>query len=224
MARHSIGELVEQQARRWQKAHEDAIQKAPKPSVAMSRLPYSGATELATKLGAKLDYGIFGREIVDQISAEEGVSKSLVAGLDEHVETRIERHILDGFRHRNFTESDYLRDAVRIVSTLGLRGHTIVLGRGGACILPEENTLRVLVVAPEAWRLERVAKAHGVSADEAAERLAHEDKGRAEFWKQHFGVDHTDPRLYDVVVNTGTLTIDGAADLVEAAFNQRFPS
>lgn len=224
MARDSIGELVERQARRWQKAHEDAIQKAPKPSVALSRLPYSGATEIAKKLGIRLDYGVFGREIVDQISSEEGVSKGLVAGLDEHVETTIERHILDGFRHRNFTESDYLRDAVRIVSTLGLRGNTIVLGRGGACILPVENTLRVLVVAPEEWRRDRLAEIHSISADEASTRLAHEDRGRAGFWKQNFGVDHTDPGLYDLVVNTGTLTIDGAVNLLEAAFKQRFPS
>lgn len=224
MARHSIGELVEVQARRWQKAHEDSVQKAPKPSIAVSRLPFSGATELAQKLGIRLDYGVFGREIVDEISAEEGVSKSLVAGLDEHVETKIERHILDGFRHRKFTESDYLRDAVRIVSTLGLRGHTIVLGRGGVCILPEENTLRVLVVASEEWRRERLAKIEGVSADEAADRLKHADNGRAEFWKQNFGVDHTDPRLYDVVVNAGSLSIDGAVELVEAAFKQRFSS
>lgn len=223
MARHSIGELVEQQSRRWQKAREDAAPKAPKPSIALSRMPYSGATELADKLGARLDYGIFGREIVDQIASEEGVSKTLVSGLDEHVETRIERHILDGFRHRNFTESDYLRDAVRIVSTLGLRGRTIVLGRGGACILPADNTLRVLVVAPEEWRRERLARIHGISADEATERLSHEDKGRAEFWKQHFGVDNTDPRIYDVVVNTGTLTIDGAVGITAAAFNARFP-
>jgi len=224
MARDSIGELVERQARRWQKAHEDKIQKAPKPSVALSRLPYSGATELAKKLGIRLDYGVFGREIVDQISTEEGVSKSLVADLDEHVETAIERHILDGFRHRNFTESDYLRDAVRIVSTLGLRGRTIVLGRGGVCILPAENTLRVLVVAPDEWRRARLAKIHSISADDAAKRLEHEDKGRNEFWRQNFGVDHTDSALYDMVVNTGTLSIDGAVDLVEAAFKQRFPS
>ncbi len=224
MASYSIGELVEQQGRRWQKAHAEKTQKAPKPCIAVSRLPFSGATELAQKLGIRLDYGLFGQEIVDQIAAEEGVSKSLVAGLDEHVESAIERHILDGFRRRSFTESDYLRDASRIVSTLGIRGHTIVLGRGGACILPEDNTLRVLVVAPEQWRCDRLAKIHKLSADEAAERLKRDDVGRAEFWKHHFGVDQTNPLLYDVVVNTGTLTIDGGVDLVAAAFQRRFPT
>lgn len=223
MASHSIDVLVEQQARRWAKAHEDAVQKAPKPCIAVSRLPFSGATELAQKLGIRLDYGLFGREMVDQIAAEEGVNKGLVAGLDEHVESRIERHILDGFRRRNFTESDYLRDATRIVGTLGMRGHTIVLGRGGAVILPADNTLRVLVVAPVEWRRERLARIQKLSEKEAAERLEHDDAGRNEFWKHNFGVDHTDPQLYDVVVNTATLTIDGATDLVEAAFKQRFP-
>lgn len=223
MARNSIGELVEQQARRWEKAHQ-ASAKTAKPCIALSRLPYSGATEIAQKLSIRLDYGLFGREIVDQIASEEGVSKGLVAGLDEHAESAIERHILDGFRRRNFTESDYLRDAVRIVSTLGIRGHTIVLGRGGASILPAENTLRALVVAPVEWRRARFKEVHGVSDADAAERLEREDIGRAEFWKQSFNVDHTDPSLYDVVVNAESLTLDGATELIEAAFRQRFPS
>lgn len=223
MARHSIGQLVEQQARRWEKAHQGGT-KTPKPCIALSRLPYSGATELAEKLAIRLDYGLFGREIVDEIAKEEGVNKGLVAGLDEHAEGAIERHVLDGFRRRNFTESDYLRDAVRIVSTLGLRGHTIVLGRGGASILPAENTLRALVVASTEWRRARFIKVHNVSEAEATERLEREDVGRREFWKQSFDVDHTDPTLYDVVVNVETLTTEGAADIVEAAFRRRFPS
>jgi len=223
MARNSLNQLVEQQARRWQRAREGSRAKAPKPTIAISRLPFSGASELAQRLAVRLDYGIFGREIVDEIAAEEGINKSLVEGLDEHVESAIERHVLDGFRQRNFTESDYLRDAVRIVSTLGMRGSTIVLGRGAVCILPADNTLRVLVVAPTEWRRERMARIEKLSPDEVAERLEREDLNRAEFWKHHFGVAHTDPSLYDLVVNSGTLTIDGAAYLVEGAFKQRFP-
>ena len=78
-------------------------------------------------------------------------------------------------------------------------------------------------MAPSEWRQARLAKIHGVDSKEAAERLEREDEGRAEFWKRHFGVEHTDPMLYDVVVNTATLTIEGATDLVEAAFKKRFP-
>jgi cytidylate kinase len=222
MSSHSIGQLVESQARRWEKAKLDAQRKEPAPSVAISRLPYSGATEIAEKLALRLEYGLFGREIVDQIASEEGISRNLVSGLDEHVENAIERHILDGFRHRKFSEEDYLRDTVRIVTTLGLRGHTVIVGRGSACILPAERTLRVLVVAPREWRLARLQQIHELGEAEAEERLTHEDAGRVEFWKRSFQVDVTDAGLYDVVVNAGTLSIDGATDLVEAAFKHRF--
>jgi cytidylate kinase len=179
---------------------------------------------MAQKLAIRLDYGLFGREIVDQISAEEGVSKRLVADLDEHVENAIERHVIDNFRRQNFTESDYLRDAMRIVSTLGMRGRTIVLGRGSACILPAATTLRVLVVAPTEWRRDRLARIRGVSAEEAEKTLAREDAGRAAFWKHNFNVDHSDPVLYDVVMNSAMLGIDGVVDLVAQAFRLRFPS
>lgn len=222
MASQNISQLVDEQARRWAKAHQDAQKAPPQPSVAVSRLPFSGAADIAQKLGARLDFGVFGREIVDKISSEEGVSKSLVQGLDEHVESAIERHVLDGFRYRKFTESDYLRDAVRVISTLGMRGRTIVLGRGGISILPPEHTLRVLVVAPTDWRRARLAQTYPASDEEIAARLEREDKERTEFWKQSFDVDFTDPGLYDLTVNSATLTIDGAVDLIASAFRQRF--
>ncbi|MBM4266773.1 MAG: cytidylate kinase-like family protein [Deltaproteobacteria bacterium] len=224
MASHSVNQIVEEQARRWERVNQGAAKRPAKPCVAVSRLPYSGATELAQKLAIRLDYGVFGREIVDEIAKSEGIGKDLVAGLDEHVETAIDRHVLDGFRHRRFNETDYLRETVRIVTTLGMRGQTVIIGRGSASILPAESTLRVMVVSPFEARRDRFAKIRAVRADEATERLRREDEGRREFWKHNFSVEHVDPGMYDLAVNTTTLTIDGAVDLVEAAFRRRFPS
>ena len=172
MAVHKLDELIDQQVRRWQAARAEAGGGAKGTSVAVSRLPFSGAGEIAHLLGARLGYGVFGREIVDQIAEEEGISKTLVAGLDEHVESAIERHVVDGFSRRKFTESDYLRDAVRIVSTLGMRGHTVVVGRGAASVLPVADTLRVLIVAPKEARQKRLAESDGLSLDAAGERMS----------------------------------------------------
>ena len=126
MTPHNIEVLIDRQMRRWDLQQVSEVTSLRPPCMALSRLPHSGAAEIGQRVAERLDYGFFGREIVDEIASEEGVNAGIVAGVDEHVESAIERHVLDGFRHRKFTETDYLRDAVRIVSTLGMRGRTIV--------------------------------------------------------------------------------------------------
>ena len=221
MASHSIQHLVELQGRRWAQSQPLGV-KRYRPCVALSRLPYSGAHDVGSRVAARLDYGFFAREIVDEIAKEEGVQRDLVAGLDEHVENAIERHLIDGFRHRRFNESDYVRGVSRAVSTLAHRGAAVILGRGAACIVPPEQALRVFVVAPVEWRRTRLAEIRKVSAEEAAKRLGVEDQERAEFHRRSFHFQQDDPTNYDLVVNTATLGIGPAASIIVEALHRRF--
>ena len=213
MRRGSLEELVERQVRRWEMRQRVS---APPPSlscVALSRLPHSGAAELAQTVAEKLDYGFFGIEIVDRIARERGIDRALVAELDERVRSTIDRYVLDSFRQRRFTESEYLRSVVRTVVTIGERGMAVILGRGAPFVLGPDKALRVLVVAPVERRVEKLAKRQGLSAAEATRRLESEDQQRCDFVAQ-FGVDPDDPALYDLVVNTDSLGHDAAATLV----------
>ena len=90
----------------------------------------------------------------------------------------------------------------------------MILGRGSCYVLTPERTLRVLVVAPRAYRIERLARTVGVSPEEADNRLNKEDAERREFIGHHFGLDPDTSTLYDLVVNTGTLGLDAASALV----------
>ncbi len=214
---------MDRQARRWEVERRASVPLPRSPCVALSRLPASGGAEVGRRVADWLDYGFFGREIVDQIAREQGVQRQLVAGLDEHVRGVIERYVADAFRSRPYTENDYLRHVVRTMATLGQRGMAVILGRGCAFCLPPEQALRVLVVAPASVRAERLARERGLSPEQAAERLAEEDRDHYEFLQRDFGVDYRDPALYDLVVNTATLGIDGAAALVVEALRRRFP-
>lgn len=221
MASHSIQHLVELQGRRWEQSQPHGVKRF-KPCVVLSRLPYSGAHDVGGRVATRLDYGFFAREIVDEIAKEEGVQRDLVAGLDEHVENAIERHVIDGFRHKKFSESDYVRAVSRVVSTLSHRGAAVILGRGAACIVDPAQALRVLVVAPVEWRRARLAEIRKVSPEEAAKRLALEDQERAEFHRRSFQFQQDDPTNYDLVVNTATLGLGPAASIIVETLHRRF--
>jgi cytidylate kinase len=219
----SLEELVDRQARRWEVERRSAVSLPRLPCVALSRLPGSGGTELGLRLADRLNYGFFGVEIVDQSVRERGIQRRLVAGVDEHVRSVIDRHVVDAFRAGAFTESEYLRHVVRAIATLSERGMAVIVGRGAPFIIPPERALRVLAVAPTLARIERRAKSRGLSREQAAKLIEQEDADRRYFLRHHFGVRPEDPTRYDLVVNTGTLGMDAATALVLDALRHRFP-
>jgi cytidylate kinase len=99
----------------------------------------------------------------------------------------------------------------------------VLLGRGSPFILAEERTLRVLVVAPRPWRIQRRIEETGSSEAEATEQIERDDESRQRFLRTDFKVEPDDPRLYDLVVNTASLGIEGAAELIVQGLRLRFP-
>jgi cytidylate kinase len=218
----SLDELVQRQFRSWERNRRSRGAEPPRPCVALSRLPGAGAAELGQRLAERLGYAFFGIEIVDHIARQTGLRHELVAGVDEHVRNAIERYVVDAFRAERFTESDYLALVVRTIASLGERGAAVILGRGSPFILPPERALRLLVVAPRAQRVERIAKQEGLARAQAETRLAALDSERREFLLHHFRREPDAPEHYDLSLNLGTLSMEAALDLAEAALRARF--
>jgi cytidylate kinase len=218
----TLEELVQRQFQGWERNRRSRGVEAPLPCVALSRLPGAGAAELGQRLAERLGYAFFGIEIVDRIARETGLRHELVAGVDEHVRNAIDRYLVDAFRPERFTESDYLRHVVSTVASLGERGAAVILGRGSTFILPPERALRVLVTAPRALRLERIAKREGLSREAAEARLTALDAERRGFLLHHFRRDPDAFERYDLGLNLGTFSPDAALDLIEAALRARF--
>ena len=218
----SVEAMVSEQVARW---HRDQVAKssAPGACVAFSQLPGSGAAELGRRVAERLGYGFFDREIVESIARDSGAQMRLVGELDEHVRSVIDRYIVDVFRGRGFAEDDYLRGVAQVFATLAKCGRAVMLGRGVTAILTPRQALRVLVVAPREVRIERIAREQRLELGAATERLDQEEAARSGFIRHHFGVRQDDPALYELVVNTATLSLDLATELVIVALRGQFP-
>jgi cytidylate kinase len=215
--------LAERQAARWSAEEAARAEKAYAPAVALSRLPGAGGEEIGRLLAEKLDYGLFDRELLDQVAKELHVDHWVLRGLDERVRTGIERSISELAGRTSVLEDQYLRAVTRAIATVGRRGRVVVVGRGAPFILTSDEALRVLVVAPRAERVKRYARVKAIPAAESEAALDQAERDRAAFARRQFGVEHTDPTLYDLSVNTGTLGFEHAVDLVVQALRARFP-
>jgi hypothetical protein len=54
----------------------------------------------------------------------------------------------------------------------------------------------------------------GIDADEARRMLEKIDEERRKWGQRLYGIDTSDPRLYDLVINVKQLTVDDAADII----------
>jgi len=215
-----IHALVGHQISRWEAAGRPVW--VP-PCIAIASLPGAGGEELGRIVADRLGYGLFDREIVDEVARRRGVSEELLRGLDGRMRTLIDRYVSDFRRTRSIAETEFVNEVIRTVTTIGQRGLAVIVGRGSAFILDPHVALRVGVVAPVAVRVERFAKQKGMERRQAESVLHQEDERRAQYIRHAFHARIDDPLHYDLMLNTGAMDLDAAASLVVETLHIRFP-
>jgi len=227
----SLEHLIEQQIGRWEMTRRRRMQQERPGRGKMGRLyfgPYlqisrdkgAGGHQVADLVGQKLGWQVFDRQIVDAVSARTQMRQQLVENLDEKTRGGLEdflRQVLT----REIGSTDYMVHLRQVLLTLGQQGDVVIVGRGSEYILPAQFGLRVRMVAPFEVRAERIARADGLTLDAAQALVARVDQERKDFIHGQFQKDAYDPLNYDLVVNTGALTVERTAEIVLAALTQK---
>jgi cytidylate kinase len=105
----------------------------------------------------------------------------------------------------------YLNAVESLLHELAERGDVIIVGCGAQVVLRNfPGAIHVQVVAPMELRLERLMSQDRIPEDAALNRLLASDKRRATYLKENYGVNWLDPSLYDILINTKTITPERA--------------
>jgi cytidylate kinase len=93
---------------------------------------------------------------------------------------------------------------------------TVIVGRGAAQKLKgTTGVLAVFLHAPEAWRVSRVQDVYAFADRRAAQQMVRDsDRARARFIQTLGPVGWTDARGYDLALDTSTVTIERAVNLI----------
>ncbi len=220
MAAKPLSELFERQASRWSIEGRAGMPRLRGAVVSISPLPYAGGDDVAARVAAWLDYGLFGLETLRKIAKDPGLRTQLSADLDPTLLQAIETRVQQLFGALGQAE---LRELASVLATLGERGMAVVVARGALSILPRERTLRVLIVAPLADRVQRAIASTGDTREAALRRVEQEDADRLAFLRDRLGLSGDDPVFYDLVLNTQELSTDASAALIVEALRRRFP-
>lgn len=205
-------------------------------AVTISRQYGSGGGEIGARLARRLNWHLIDHEIVARVAGEMGISEHQAEERDEYVKSLIDR-IVSRFvstvpagaspavqvaPEDRFDETRYQKALRRVVETAADNGHVVIVGRASQVILAKRReVLHVRVVAPEPARRAYTALRETLDEQRARARVQQKDSERARYMHTVYHHDADELMLYDLVINTGVLSLDHAVGLILLALEDK---
>ncbi|UCD82808.1 MAG: cytidylate kinase-like family protein [Desulfobacterales bacterium] len=215
----SIKQFVRDQVKKWERMYSQADRQAQPhlPSITLSMEPGSGGSILAQQIADRLDFDLFNREIVEEIAKSAEIRETVIETLEKDRLSGIEDFIASLVKDYYIHPDLYLEHLFKVISTIAEHGRALIVGRGANFILPASDIFAVRVIAPLEIRIRNVALGYNVSAEEAKRRVIQRESRRKAFVRHSFNAEISDPIHYNMVVNTGKMSMAAAVEAVIAA-------
>lgn len=193
--------------------------------IAVTRTCGSGATSISRLLAQRYGIHMYDRNLLRLASEDSGINEALFAKADENVKKsllyKVSRKIYKGElippESDDFTSNDNLFNyQAKILKELANEESYICIGRAADYILKDyKNVIRIFIYAPFEKCVEKEITRLGLSEKEAIKHVRDTDKYRSDYYKYHTGRVWKDPYNYDLCLNTGELTYEQCASLIE---------
>jgi cytidylate kinase len=172
----------------------------------------AGGSVIGMALPERLGYRYVDQEMISQAARRYGCLEERLTQLDETKPSFFERFDVET-RH-------YITVLQSAVLDMAELDNAVIMGRSGQVLLQGvAHVLRVFVRAPFDVRVRRVMKKMAdqgevVDARAAAALVRRTDQEKSGRMRYLFDVNWSDPTLYDVVINTETLSFEAGADVI----------
>jgi cytidylate kinase len=220
--RRSIEQLVDDQVKKWSfDRKEPTVESRSIKMITVSRDPGSGGKIIAKGIAECLHFDLFHQEVIHEMAQSAKVSSRVLESLDEKGLSMLDDWISAVVHKGHLWPDEYLQHLLKVIGTIGKHGNAVLVGRGANFVLPNESTFRLRVIAPQDFRAQKVAEEFDITIKDAKRRILKTESDRRAFIRKYFHADIEDPKLYDLVINTGNLSIEEAIDGVCHILNRR---
>ena len=178
--------------------------------VTMSRQLGSLGTEITSALAERLSLKVVDKESVEATLVGMGMPEARVEQYDERK---------PGFWQLFSAEKDrYLHFVKTAVYRFARENDCIIVGRGGQALFHgTPGVLKARVIAPLDVRVKRVMAKLSVTEERARQVIQRNDTERAGYHRFFFNVAWDSHDLYDVTLNTETLSVDESVSILSQA-------
>jgi len=200
--------------------------------ITITRQYGAGGSAVAKLVAAALDWTLIDNQFVEDVAKRAGLPVAAVAAREERAPSLMERLVraLATASPETFVpaaaegdESDeetLVQMAERVIAEAAAHGRAVMVGRGAQAVLARSSArdaLHAYIVAPREVRLREVMAREGLGEQDSAHLLDTTDAARDRYVERNYGLQRQDPSRYHLVLNTGFLGHDGAADLIVSA-------
>lgn len=198
--------------------------------ITISRQFGAGGSEVARLVAGALGWHVVDNEIVDRVAHRAGLTPDAVAEQDERAPGFVERLARALAASSQEFAVPEIGVAVRpaepslvhltemVVKEIAAEGRAVLVGRAAPAVLGREaGVLHVRLVASREYRIAAVMQSEHLDRRAAERMMDSTDTERARYHREHYGRDWDDPVHYHLLLNTGLLGIEAAADLIVAA-------
>jgi cytidylate kinase len=178
--------------------------------VTVSRQAGSLGDEIAAAVAEKLSYNYVDKAKIGNAMENQGLPVSDFERFDGRKPS-----IWQSFTHQKKKFIHLLRATLY---DFARSGNVVIIGRGGQALLKDiAGTLHVRIVAPFETRIQRLMDQEGYDKKKSEQHVILNDHDSAGFIRSFFDIEWDDENMYDLVLNTRTMSVGAAASLIHAA-------
>lgn len=194
----------------------------PTPFITIARQAGSGAWTLAQRLAQRLNetnpgdrpWAAYDRELVQTIASDLKLSASLIEAVDQTNHNWLTT-LVDGLTFHGPTELKIFNRMAATIYGLAQAGRSIIVGRGGVFItrnLP--GGIHVYLIAPEEYRVQRMAQQWHVSPNEALRRIREIELARQSFYRHYFPRHPLTLDVFTITINVASVPEERLVDML----------
>ena len=193
----------------------------------------AGGSELAKALGHRLGWRVLDRDLIVRVAERLRMDPRAVEAVDEHPPHYLARiaaalHVAPPeapifVETADLLSPDAVAEAATAVVLEAVREPpVIVVGHAGQCLLRDrERALHLRLIAPIERRAARLCARGACEPSSVVAAIRRMDDARHAYIRRYHQSDWRDPMLYGLQLNTGSVSIAEAAEVVIAVVRAR---
>ncbi len=181
--------------------------------ITISREYGSGGRYIGKLVSEKLGIKLYDKEFVEEIAKSTGLSAEYIKDNEQ------KRTVLDNLNngyYAGLTNADelFIKES-ELIKDVAEKESCIIVGRCADFILKDkENVIRIFINNSMENKIKRATKFYGMSEEHAAKEISRINKLRANHYKYYTENNWKDPSNYDVCINSDSIGIDNAVELI----------
>ena len=198
--------------------------------ITISRELGSKGSQIADLLCEKLGYCRVDKTLLSQIAAEAGIDVQALLAKERSVTSKprlISNQMTSLYgrapsafgKKGEIDDQTYTRVVRETMERFAGEGDAVIIGRGGQMVLRDWPTaMHVHIYAPQQVRVQRLRERLNISELDAKRRISTSDEQKRMYIRHaHKNANWKDPKHYHLMVNTGYITPEAAAEIIVQA-------